>query len=253
MEQKNLQKEKALINRKFTREGVDPYDEIQWEKRNIQVTSATGESLFEQKGVEFPKKWSINSSQIVTSKYFYGRQDKGKREKSLKQLIDRVVNTITDWGKKDKYFLDEATAEIFRQELKYILLNQHAAFNSPVWFNVGIEEKPQCSACFINSVEDNMESILNLAKTEGMIFNKGSGAGSNLSKIRSEREQLSTGGYASGPVSFMRGYDVMAGSIKSGGRTRRAAKMVLLDIEHPDIFDFITSKAKEEKKSMGTY
>ncbi len=242
--------EKGLVfHRVFTEEGKHPYEEVEWELRDAVVSNEKGEVVFKQENVEFPSFWSLNASQIVASKYFHGKFNSPERERSLKQLIDRVVNTITQWGLKDGYFADEENAEIFAMELTYILLHQYASFNSPVWFNLGTTSAPQASACFINSVEDTMESILELVKTEGMLFKYGSGAGVNLSVLRSKREELSTGGYASGPVSFMRGYDAFAGTIKSGGKTRRAAKMVLLDAEHPDIIDFIVSKAEEEKKA----
>ena len=238
-----------IFKRVFTTEGIHPYDLVNWEYRDAIISNEKGEIIFKQENVEFPDFWSLNASQIVASKYFHGKYGSPERESSLKQLIDRVVNTITGWGKKDGYFADEESAEIFALELTHILLHQYASFNSPVWFNLGTTSKPQASACFINSVEDTMESILELVKTEGMLFKYGSGAGVNLSPLRSKREQLSTGGYASGPVSFMKGYDAFAGTIKSGGKTRRAAKMVLLDAEHPDIVDFIQSKANEEKKA----
>ncbi|MCE7736701.1 MAG: intein-containing adenosylcobalamin-dependent ribonucleoside-diphosphate reductase [Candidatus Heimdallarchaeota archaeon] len=237
------------FNRFYTEEGVHPYNNVTWEKRDVEVTSASGESIFSQKGVEFPSIWSLNSSQIVTSKYFHGRLGKPEREYSLKQLIDRVVDTIGTWGIEGKYFKTENDKTVFSDELRDILLHQRAAFNSPVWFNMGTMVKPQSSACFINSVEDTMDSILDLAKTEGLIFKYGSGSGVNLSKLRAKGESLSTGGTSSGPISFMKGYDSFAGSIKSGGKTRRAAKMVLLDVEHPDVIDFIETKAKEEKKA----
>ncbi len=242
--------EQGLIFRRlFTKKGIHPYDLVEWEKRDAVISNEKGEVVFKQTNVEFPSFWSLNASQIVASKYFHGKYDSPERESSLKQLIDRVVNTITEWGKKDGYFADDTNAENFAMELTHILLHQYASFNSPVWFNLGTTSKPQASACFINSVEDTMESILELVKTEGMLFKYGSGAGVNLSVLRSKKEQLSTGGYASGPVSFMKGYDAFAGTIKSGGKTRRAAKMVLLDAEHPDIVDFIVAKANEEKKA----
>lgn len=208
-----------------------------------------GETIFEQKQVEFPTFWSINATQIVTSKYFHGQLNTPQRETSLKQLIDRVVKTIANWGRNGGYFSDQEESEIFEAELTAILLFQHASFNSPVWFNCGAEEHPQCSACFINSVEDDMESILDLAKTEGLIFKHGSGSGVNLSNLRGKGEPLSSGGSSSGPMSFAKGYDAFAGSIKSGGKTRRAAKMLLLDDWHPDVLEFIDSKMEEEKKA----
>ena len=233
----------------FSSPGIHPFDQIQWEKRNAVINAAGGESVFEQKDVEVPDFWSQLATNVVVSKYFHGKMDSPQRESSVKQLVNRVSRTITDWGIKDGYFATREDAEVFYNELTYLLVNQHVAFNSPVWFNVGIEKKPQCSACFINSVEDTMESILDLAKIEGMLFKYGSGTGTNLSTIRSSRESLSGGGVASGPVSFMKGFDAFAGVIKSGGRTRRAAKMVILNTEHPDIEEFITCKAKEEKKA----
>ncbi|MHA2501859.1 MAG: vitamin B12-dependent ribonucleotide reductase [Candidatus Kariarchaeaceae archaeon] len=237
------------VQRVYTQEDVHPYDTVKWITRDVKVTSATGEIIFEQAGVEFPETWTQNATQIVTSKYFHGQLRTSKREKSLKQLIDRVVLTIAGWGRDGRYFASEEDAEIFTHELTDILLNQRASFNSPVWFNCGAEEHPQCSACFINSVDDDMDSILDLAKTEGIIFKHGSGSGVNLSKLRGKGEPLSSGGTSSGPLSFMRGYDAFAGSIKSGGKTRRAAKMVLLDDWHPDVMEFIDSKMQEEKKA----
>ncbi|MHA2171505.1 MAG: vitamin B12-dependent ribonucleotide reductase [Candidatus Kariarchaeaceae archaeon] len=238
-----------IFNRYFSKEDIHPYDTIKWGQRDVQVTSAEGKIIFEQKKVEFPEHWTQNAVQIVTSKYFHGQLNTPQRESSLKQLIDRVVNTIEKWGIEGEYFANTTNATIFSEELSSILLNQHASFNSPVWFNAGTIPKPQMSACFINSVEDDMESILDLAKTEGLIFKYGSGSGVNLSKLRAKGEVLSTGGTSSGPISFMRGYDAFAGSIKSGGKTRRAAKMVLLDMWHADVIDFIKSKADEEKKA----
>ncbi|RME07190.1 MAG: vitamin B12-dependent ribonucleotide reductase, partial [Deltaproteobacteria bacterium] len=208
-----------------------------------------GEVIFEQKDVEVPSSWSQMATNVVVQKYFHGQQGTPERETSVKQLIERVARTILEWGRKGNYFEDEEQAEIFYMELTHLLVNQMAAFNSPVWFNVGIEEHPQCSACFINSVQDSMDSILTLAKTEGMLFKYGSGTGTNLSPLRSSRERLSSGGWASGPVSFMKGFDAFAGVIRSGGKTRRAAKMVVLDIDHPDIVEYITCKAREEQKA----
>ncbi|OLS25962.1 MAG: Vitamin B12-dependent ribonucleotide reductase [Candidatus Heimdallarchaeota archaeon LC_3] len=225
------------------------FELVNWEKRNAQIKNVKGEVVFEQKNVEIPQFWSQTATNIVVSKYFSGSLGSSKRETSVRQLIGRVVNTIAMWGEKDNYFHNETSKEIFRDELIHIILHQYATFNSPVWFNVGIEEKAQCSACFINSIEDNMESILELTKTEGMLFKWGSGTGTNLSPLRSSVEELSRGGIASGPVSFMKGYDAFAGVIKSGGKTRRAAKMVILNIEHPDIMEFIRSKANEERKA----
>jgi ribonucleoside-diphosphate reductase alpha chain len=233
----------------FTLPGVDPFDEVAWEKRSAVIGNERGEVVFEQRDVEIPSFWSQQATNIVVSKYFRGQVGSPERESSVKQLIGRVVDTITAWGRKDGYFASEADVECFSQELKHLLVYQKAAFNSPVWFNCGFEKNPQCSACFINSVQDTMDSILTLARTEGMLFKFGSGTGSNLSAIRSSRENLAGGGTASGPVSFMKGYDAFAGVIKSGGKTRRAAKMVILNAEHPDIVEFINCKVEEEKKA----
>ncbi len=235
--------------RSYTKTGVDPYDTAKWEVRNAVITDHRGQVIFEQKGVEVPSFWSQTATNIVASKYFRGRLGTPERESSVRQLIGRVAGTIARWGLQGRYFLNEEEAKIFEAELTHILLYQMAAFNSPVWFNVGVEEHPQCSACFINSVQDDMRSIMQLAMTEGMLFKYGSGTGSNLSTLRSSKEHLSTGGKASGPVSFMKGFDAFAGVIKSGGRTRRAAKMVILNVDHPDIVEFIWSKANEEKKA----
>ena len=235
------------FERYYTTPGVDPFDTVEWELRNAVITNEKGEKVFEQKGVEFPKSWSATASSIVASKYFHGHGE--GRERSLRQLVGRVAGTIADWGAQDGWFESPASALAFRHELIRLLLDQRMAFNSPVWFNVGVHPRPQCSACFINSVEDSMESILELVKTEGLLFKFGSGTGTNFSRLRSSRERLSGGGSASGPVSFMRGYDSFAGVIKSGGKTRRAAKMVILDVDHPDIDDFIRSKADEERKA----
>jgi len=237
------------VNRFFTKAGVDVYDTCEWEMRSAAITSESGGIVFEQKDVEMPKFWSQMATNVVVSKYFRGHLGSPDRETSVRQLIGRVVRTITGWGREGGYFASEADGDTFRDELTHILLYQMAAFNSPVWFNVGIEPHPQCSACFINSVNDTMDSILGLAKTEEMLFKYGSGTGSNLSSIRSSKELLAGGGTASGPVSFMKGYDSFAGVIKSGGKTRRAAKMVILNADHPDIVDFIESKEKEEKKA----
>src|SRR5262245_23382076 len=243
-------KHKGLVfKRYFTREGIWPYDTVEWEYRTAAIMGEGGEVIFEQKNVEVPKSWSMTATNIVASKYFHGTLGTPERETSVRQLINRVAVQITKWGAEGGYFASEEDAVIFRDELVYLLLNQHMAFNSPVWFNCGVEKRPQCSACFINSVDDTMSSILDLAKTEGMLFKWGSGTGSNLSPIRSSKEQLSGGGIASGPVSFMKGFDAFAGVIKSGGKTRRAAKMVILNVGHPDIVDFINSKANEEKKA----
>jgi len=233
----------------FTREGVDPFDEIEWDTRSAIIGSEKGEIVFEQRDVEIPRFWSQQATNIVVSKYFRGQIGTPERERSVKQLIGRVVETITTWARRQKYFASEDDLLAFSDDLKHLLVYQKAAFNSPVWFNVGFERAPQCSACFINSVQDTMESILGLAKTEGMLFKYGSGTGSNLSSIRSARELLAGGGTASGPVSFMKGFDAFAGVIKSGGKTRRAAKMVILNAEHPDVVDFINCKVEEEKKA----
>jgi len=235
--------------RRYTKPRVHPYDTVKWELRDATITDHNGQIIFEQKKVETPSFWSQTATNIVASKYFRGRLGTSERESSVRQLLDRVAKTIAKWGLKGGYFQDEEEASTFEAELTYILLYQMAAFNSPVWFNVGVEERPQCSACFINSVRDDMRSIMQLAMTEGMLFKYGSGTGSNLSGLRSSKEHLSTGGKASGPVSFMKGYDAFAGVIKSGGRTRRAAKMVILNADHPDIVEFIWSKANEEKKA----
>nr|WP_275942101.1 vitamin B12-dependent ribonucleotide reductase [Haliangium ochraceum] len=237
------------VSRYFTSEGVDPYSEVEWELRDATITGANGKVYFEQKQVEFPKAWSQTATNVVVQKYFRGTVGTPERERSVKQMIGRVADTIFGWGRKDGYFRSDKDAWRFRDELVHLLVNQKMAFNSPVWFNVGVETEPQCSACFINSVDDSMSSILTLARTEGMLFKYGSGTGSNLSSLRSSAENLHGGGTASGPVSFMRGFDAFAGAIKSGGKTRRAAKMVILDAEHPDIVDFVECKAKEEQKA----
>src|SRR5579885_2021370 len=236
------------VRRRFTIEGRDPYDEIEWEIRDAFIPGKDGPA-FEQKDVEFPRFWSQTATNSVAQKYFRGRMASPERERSVKQMIGRVVDTIGGWGRAGGYFASDEEAETFEAELKAILVNQYASFNSPVWFNVGFEEKPQCSACFILSIDDSMESILDWIRREGVIFRGGSGSGANLSRLRSSKEQLSKGGYASGPVSFMRGADASAGTIKSGGKTRRAAKMVVLDVDHPDIEEFIWCKAKEERKA----
>ncbi|HET9831270.1 MAG TPA: vitamin B12-dependent ribonucleotide reductase [Vicinamibacterales bacterium] len=233
----------------FTEAGVDPFDEIEWELRSAVIGSEKGEVVFEQRDVEIPKSWSQQATNIVVSKYFRGQIGTPERERSVRQLIGRVVDTITSWARNQKYFATEDDLLAFSDDLKHILVYQKAAFNSPVWFNCGFEKQPQCSACFINSVQDTMDSILTLARTEGMLFKFGSGTGTNLSPIRSSRELLAGGGTASGPVSFMKGYDAFAGVIKSGGKTRRAAKMVILDASHPDIVEFINCKVEEEKKA----
>ncbi|MGZ4446949.1 MAG: vitamin B12-dependent ribonucleotide reductase, partial [Nocardioides sp.] len=237
------------IERVFSTAGKHPYDEITWERRDVVQTNwKTGESVFEQRGVEFPDFWSVNASTIVTTKYFRGAVGTDVREWSLKQLIDRVVKTYTKAGIEHSYFATDADAEVFEHELTWLLVHQYFSFNSPVWFNVGTPSPQQVSACFILSVDDSMDSILNWYKEEGFIFKGGSGAGLNLSRIRSSKELLSSGGTASGPVSFMRGADASAGTIKSGGATRRAAKMVVLDVDHPDIVEFVETKAREEDK-----
>ena len=234
--------------RRHTTAGSHPFDEVEWELRDA-VIGDPDNPVFEQRGVEFPKTWSQNATNIVAQKYFRGRIGTDERENSVKQMISRVAGTIAGWGREGGYFASDSDADAFEAELTHILLHQKAAFNSPVWFNVGFEEHPQCSACFILSVEDTMESILDWNTKEGQIFRGGSGSGINLSNIRGSVEHLSKGGLASGPVSFMRGADSWAGTIKSGGKTRRAAKMVVLDIDHPDIEDFIWCKAKEEEKA----
>ncbi len=237
------------FRRHFTRPDVHPFDAVTWEIRSASITASDGTPVFIQERVEVPSFWSATATNVVASKYFKGAPDMGEREWSVKQLISRVVHTITRWGRADGYFATDAQARTFADELTHLLLHQYASFNSPVWFNVGIEARPQCSACFINSVEDTMDSILDLAKIEGTLFKHGSGTGTNFSTLRSSKERLSSGGRASGPVSFMRGYDAFAGVIKSGGKTRRAAKMVILDVDHPDIVEFIKCKAVEERKA----
>jgi ribonucleoside-diphosphate reductase alpha chain len=264
------------FRRHFTKPGVSPYDEIEWELRLAQITDSQGQVIFEQKDVETPKDWSVTATNIVASKYLHGHVGTPERETGVRQLVTRVAETIRDWGMADGYFRSAEDAATFHDELAFLLLRQYAAFNSPVWFNVGCDRiepnsdaqnwhwnqttntvefgavgytKPQCSACFINSVKDSLDSILTLAKTEGMLFKWGSGTGSNLSPLRSSAEGLSGGGTASGPLSFMRGFDAFAGVIKSGGKTRRAAKMVILNMDHPDIEEFIECKSKEEAKA----
>src|SRR5262245_28250405 len=233
----------------FTEGDVDPFEEVEWELRSAVIGNERGEVVFEQRDVEMPKSWSQQATNIVVSKYFRGQLGSVEREHSVKQLIGRVVTTITEWARKDGYFSSKADLDAFTADLKHILVYQKAAFNSPVWFNCGFEKAPQCSACFINSVQDTMDSILTLARPEGLLFKFGSGTGTNLSAIRSSRELLAGGGTASGPVSFMKGYDAFAGVIKSGGKTRRAAKMVILNADHPDIVEFINCKVEEEKKA----
>jgi ribonucleoside-diphosphate reductase alpha chain len=238
------------FHRRFTRTDVHPYDQIEWETRDAVITNEKGKTVFEQRGVELPKSWSQTATNIVTSKYFRGEIGKPERETSVRQMVDRVAKTISDWGRHDGYFSTTDDADTFEAELTHILVNQKAAFNSPVWFNVGVTATPQCSACFINSVRDDMRSILSLAVTEGMLFKYGSGTGSNLSTLRSSKEKMAhSSGKSSGPVSFMKGFDAFAGVIKSGGKTRRAAKMVILNVDHPDIEEFVECKAKEEKKA----
>jgi ribonucleoside-diphosphate reductase alpha chain len=237
------------VDRYFTRDGVDPFAEVEWELRDAVISGADGKVFFEQRQVEFPKGWSQTATNVVVQKYFRGTLGTPERERSVRQMVGRVADTIYAWGRDDGYFHSERDAWAFRDELVHLLLQQKMAFNSPVWFNVGVEPEPQCSACFINAVDDSMGSILTLAKTEGMLFKYGSGTGSNLSNLRSSREHLNGGGTASGPVSFMRGFDSFAGAIKSGGKTRRAAKMVILNVDHPDVGDFIDCKALEEKKA----
>jgi ribonucleoside-diphosphate reductase alpha chain len=236
------------IERRFSTAGTHPFDEIEWEVRDA-VIGKPQSPAFEQRGVEFPKSWSQNATNIVAQKYFRGQLGSAERENSVKQMVRRVAGKISEWGREGGYFASDEDADAFEAELTSILLNQKAAFNSPVWFNVGFEESPQCSACFILSVEDNMDSILAWNTKEGKIFRGGSGSGINLSNIRGSAEPLKKGGTASGPVSFMRGADSWAGTIKSGGKTRRAAKMVVLDVDHPDIEHFIWCKADEEKKA----
>src|SRR6185369_2599842 len=263
------------FSRHFTRPGVSPFDEIVWELRDAVIQDFKGKTIFEQKNVEVPADWSMTATNIVASKYLHGQLGTAERETGVRALITRVAESIRDWGIEGGYFASAQDAETFYAELCHLLLNQKVAFNSPVWFNVGCDRlepnsdaqnwhwnqhtcavefsvtgyrKPQCSACFINSVNDSLDSILTLAKTEGMLFKWGSGTGSNLSSIRGSMETLSGGGTASGPLSFMRGFDAFAGVIKSGGKTRRAAKMVILNVGHPDIVEFINCKANEEKK-----
>jgi ribonucleoside-diphosphate reductase alpha chain len=238
------------FKRQFTREGTHPFDEVEWEVRDAVIPNyKEGGNAFEQRGVEFPKRWSQNATNIVAQKYFRGQIGTPQRETSVRQMIGRVADTITQWGVKDGYFASDGDARVFADELTHLLVTQKAAFNSPVWFNVGVEERPQCSACFILSVNDDMRSILNWYSEEGIIFKGGSGSGINLSSLRSSKENLKGGGTASGPVSFMRGADASAGTIKSGGKTRRAAKMVILNADHPDVRDFIWCKAVEERKA----
>jgi ribonucleoside-diphosphate reductase alpha chain len=241
---------KGLAFERFFTDGkVSPFDAVEWEKRTALIGNEKGVTIFRQENVEVPKGWSQTATNIVTSKYFHGKPGTSEREGSVRQLIGRVVNTIVRWGVAGGYFASNESRDAFRDELTHLLVEQKMSFNSPVWFNVGVQPKPQCSACFINSVQDTMESIMGLTKTEGMLFKWGSGTGTNFSTLRGSKETLSGGGIASGPVSFMKGFDAFAGVIKSGGKTRRAAKMVILNIDHPDILDFIESKRKEERKA----
>jgi ribonucleoside-diphosphate reductase alpha chain len=237
------------FKRRFTDGKVHPFDAVEWELRHALIGNDKGQVIFRQEDVEVPKSWSQTATNIVTSKYFHGKPNTAERETSVRQLISRVADTIVRWGMEGGYFADAESKHAFHAELTHLLVEQKMAFNSPVWFNVGVQAKPQCSACFINSVQDSMDSIMNLAKTEGMLFKWGSGTGTNFSSLRGSRESLSGGGIASGPVSFMKGFDAFAGVIKSGGKTRRAAKMVILNVDHPDIVEFIESKTKEERKA----
>src|SRR5271155_4258120 len=238
------------FRRLFTDGSISPYDKVEWEKRTALIGNDKGQTIFRQEGIAVPKSWSQTATNIVASKYFHGKPNTPERETSVKHLIGRVANTIVRWGEEGGYFASNESRDAFRDELTHLLVEQKMAFNSPVWFNVGAQAKPQCSACFINSVKDDMESIMGLARTEGMLFKWGSGTGTNFSTLRGSRESLSGGGIASGPVSFMKGFDAFAGVIKSGGKTRRAAKMVILNIDHPDIVEFIECKVKEEKKAQ---
>src|SRR6266852_6362366 len=237
------------LERYFTQPGVDPFSQVEWETRSALIAGEDGHVVFEQRDVEVPRGWSQTAANVVVSKYFRGPLGSPQRERSVRQLIGRVVDTITGWGERQHYFAADAERDTFKAELTHLLVNQMASFNSPVWFNVGVEPKPQCSACFILKVDDNMESILSWYRNEGMIFKGGSGSGVNLSSLRSRLEKLSSGGTASGPLSFMKAADASAGVIKSGGKTRRAAKMVVLNADHPDIEEFITCKQDEEKKA----
>src|SRR6202046_2033155 len=237
------------FQRRFTDGKVSPYDKVEGEGRPAIIGNVKGPEIFRQDNVEVPKSWSQTATNIVASKYFHGKPTSPERETSVRQLISRVVETIVRWGEEGGYFSTQESKNAFRDELAHLLVEQKVAFNSPVWFNVGVQAKPQCSACFINSVQDNMDSIMNLAKTEGMLFKWGSGTGTNFSSLRGSHESLSGGGIASGPVSFMKGFDAFAGVIKSGGKTRRAAKMVILNVDHPDVEEFIWSKAIEERKA----
>jgi len=237
------------FERFFTDGKLAPFDAVEWEKRTALIGNEKGVTIFRQEDIEVPKNWSQTATNIVASKYFHGKPGSPEREGSVRQLIARVVNTIARWGEEGGYFADNASRDVFKDELTHLLVGQKMAFNSPVWFNVGVQSKPQCSACFINSVQDSMESIMGLTRTEGMLFKWGSGTGTNFSTLRGSKETLSGGGIASGPVSFMKGFDAFAGVIKSGGKTRRAAKMVILNVDHPDIVEFIECKHKEEEKA----
>ena len=245
----NMQTEKITkratgleFRRRFTDGKVAPFDKVEWERRTALIGNDKGQVIFRQENVEVPKGWSQTATNIVASKYFHGKPNTPERESSVRQLIRRVADTIIRWGEEGGYFTTAESKNAFRDELTHLLVEQKMAFNSPVWFNVGVQAKPQCSACFINSVQDSMDSIMNLAKTEGMLFKWGSGTGTNFSTLRGSHETLSGGGIASGPVSFMKGFDAFAGVIKSGGKTRRAAKMVILNVDHPDILEFIESQ-----------
>src|ERR1017187_9696678 len=248
--EKTHQKVGLEFVRHFTDGKISPFDAVEWEQRTALIGNEKGQVIFRQKNVEVPKPWSQTATNIVASKYFHGKPNTAQREGSVRQLIARVVDSIVLWGEKGNYFDSTASRDAFRDELTHLLVEQKAAFNSPVWFNVGVQARPQCSACFINSVQDDMGSIMGLAKTEGMLFKWGSGTGTNFSSLRGSKETLSGGGIASGPVSFMKGFDAFAGVIKSGGKTRRAAKMVILNMDHPDIVEFIESKMKEERKAQ---
>ena len=237
------------FKRYFTDGRVSPFDAVEWERRVAQIGNEKGQVIFRQENVEVPKSWSQTATNIVASKYFHGKLDTPERENSARQLIGRVVDTIVDWGEIGGYFASPAARDAFQDDLTHLLVQQKMSFNSPVWFNVGVQAKPQCSACFINSVQDDMKSIMDLVKTEGMLFKWGSGTGTNFSALRGSHETLSGGGIASGPVSFMKGFDAFAGVIKSGGKTRRAAKMVILNADHPDIVEFVDSKMREERKA----
>src|ERR1700752_2620212 len=238
-----------VFERYFTDGKISPFDKVEWEKRTALIGNKKGATIFKQENVEVPKGWSQPATNTAPRKYFHGKPGTSDRETSVRQLIGRVVDTIVRWGQEGGYFANNASRDAFRDELTHLLVEQKMAFNSPVWFNVGCQPKPQCSACFINSVQDSMESIMGLTRTEGMLFKWGSGTGTNFSSLRGSKEPLSGGGIASGPVSFMKGFDAFAGVIKSGGKTRRAAKMVILNADHPDIVQFVDSKMREERKA----